>query len=412
MPNRSSDSSGLRRLPARAIVTAIADAAERWRDADFPPRVRVTAALEARTGYTVPMIDLALDRLFEGLTNTALEATIRAELGSLDTLDAPIDVPGRPRAWARGVERVTILSSATTIGVAIPALAFALCAKSSVTVKDRSDGLVAAFVATLGEERPEILDAVTVKAWVGGDDAIEREAIEHADVVLVFGNDDTVRTVRAKCAADASVVSFGNRASAGYVGADALGGDLRVLADAIALDALLYDGDGCLSLHLLFVEANEERCKPLVEALGTACARVAVDFPMGVRSAQRSATTVQYANAAAFRAANGHGSVVRSPDGHWSVILAPPRADMPPLGGGTIPIYPIENLADACEFLSTHRIPLQAIGIAGNVDPCAIATELGAVRVAPIGRLQDPPLAGHHGGRARIADFIRWIDLA
>jgi hypothetical protein len=26
--------------------------------------------------------------------------------------------------------------------------------------------------------------------------------------------------------------------------------------------------------------------------------------------------------------------------------------------------------------------------------------------------MQDPPLSGHHGGRPRIADFVRWVDRA
>jgi hypothetical protein len=54
----------LRGIAARTIVGAIADAAARWTDADFPPRVRVTAAIESRLGYTMPVVDYALDRLF------------------------------------------------------------------------------------------------------------------------------------------------------------------------------------------------------------------------------------------------------------------------------------------------------------------------------------------------------------
>jgi hypothetical protein len=34
---------GLRALPAQRIIAHIADAAARWRDADFPPRVWATA---------------------------------------------------------------------------------------------------------------------------------------------------------------------------------------------------------------------------------------------------------------------------------------------------------------------------------------------------------------------------------
>ena len=54
----------LRALPARAIVRALADAAERWRDVDFPPRVRAIRAIRARTGYSEPVVGYALDALF------------------------------------------------------------------------------------------------------------------------------------------------------------------------------------------------------------------------------------------------------------------------------------------------------------------------------------------------------------
>ena len=78
MPKTSSAASAaLRALPARAIVRAIADAAERWSDADFPPRVRATAAIEERLGYTMPVVDYALDRLFGGITADALTAADR-----------------------------------------------------------------------------------------------------------------------------------------------------------------------------------------------------------------------------------------------------------------------------------------------------------------------------------------------
>src|ERR1700691_12991 len=50
-------------LDATSAIHAIADAAQRWSDADFPPRVRVTAAISRRTTYAIPIVDYALDRL-------------------------------------------------------------------------------------------------------------------------------------------------------------------------------------------------------------------------------------------------------------------------------------------------------------------------------------------------------------
>jgi hypothetical protein len=409
----SADNTALRALPAVAIVRAIADAAERWTDADFPPRVRVTVAIEQRLGYTTPVVDYALDRLFGGITSAALTATIVDELGSLEILDGFAERADRPPAWARGADAVTLVSSDTTIGVAIAPLVFALIAKCAVTVKDRADALVAAFVETLGEERPELRTATDVRAWSGGDEDIETQALGDADVVVAFGGSDALRAIRARCASDATFIPFGHRASAGYLAAAALSGDTGALAGNIARDALLYDGDGCLSLHLLFIERSPDSAhEHFVDALARACAANAVEFPPGPRKAARAARVNAYAAAAAFRAANGAGRVLRAPDGSWTIVVDPPDDDLPPFGGGVIPIVFVDGISDAAAYVARHRLPLQAIGVAAVDGAGEVAQALGAVRVAPFGTLQDPPLAGHHGGRARIADFIRWVDGA
>ncbi len=394
-------------------MRAIADAAERWTDADFPPRVRATAAIEARLGYTTPVVDYALDHLFDAITPDAIVAAIAGELGSLDALDGFTATPGRPAAWARGADAVTIVSSDTTIGVAIAPLVFALCAKCAVTVKDRTDALVAAFVETLGEERPELRAATDVRAWSGGDEDIEAQTLGAADVVVAFGGPDALRAIRARCAPDATFVPFGHRASAGYVTAAALAGDTAALAAGIARDALLYDGDGCLSLHLLFVErAPDGAHERFVDALAEACAENAVEFPAGPRKPARAARVGAYAATAAVRAANGAGRVLRAPDGAWTIVADPPVDELPPFGGGVIPVVFVDGIAAAAEYVHRHALPLQALGVATIDGACELAEALGAVRVTSFGPMQNPPLAGHHGGRARIADFIRWIDRA
>jgi hypothetical protein len=414
MPKTSyADNTGLRGLPARTIVRAIADAAERWTDADFPPRVRATAAIEARLGYTTPVVDYALDHLFDAITPDAIVAAIAGELGSLDALDGFTATLGRPAAWARGADAVTIVSSDTTIGVAIAPLVFALCAKCAVTVKDRADALVAAFVETLGEERPELRAATDVRAWSGGDEDIEAQTLGNADVVVAFGGPDALRAIRARCAADSAFVPFGHRASAGYLTAAALGGHLVALAARIARDALLYDGDGCLSLHLLFVErAPGGAHERFVDALAEACTENAVEFPPGPRKPARAARVGAYAAAAAVRAANGQGRVLRAPDGAWTIVVEPPGEDLPPFGGGVIPVVFVDGVAGAAEYVQRHALPLQALGVAALDGARELADRLGAVRITPFGEMQNPPLAGHHGGRARIADFIRWTDRA
>jgi hypothetical protein len=254
-----------------------------------------------------------------------------------------------------------------------------------------------------------------VHHWSGGEDAREARLFGAAAVVVAFGADDALRAIRSRCAADAVFVAFGRRASAGYLDAAALAGDLDALAGAIARDALLYDGDGCLSLHVLYVERTPGGAhERVLDALAAACARTAIEFPPGTRAPARAAHAQAFADAAAFRAAQGSGRSIRAADGAWAVVADPPPADRLPFGAGVLPVVFVDGIDDAAADLRARGIPLQALGVADPASAASalLAAAMGAVRIARLGTLQDPPLAGHHGGRARIADFVRWVDRA
>jgi Acyl-CoA reductase (LuxC) len=403
------DAGALRALPAQRIIGFVADAAERWCDADFAPRVRATAAIEARLGYTTPVVDYALDRLFFGMTRTALESAIASELGSVAALDGIAERAGAPAAWARGVERAAIVSSDTTIGVALAPAVFALCAKCDVVVKDRADALAGEFFATLAEEHPAFARAAQARAWTGGEDPQEDALLAGADVVVAFGRDGALRAIRARCSAETRFVPFGHRVSIGRLAHDdaaALSGEL---AERIARDALLYDGEGCLSLHALFVEAHGEELARAASALAAACQRIAVEFPGGVRSPQRLARIASYRNLAAFRAAGGQGAVFRGGDA--TLVVDPPRNEPPPLLPRVLPLIRVAGDDEIAAYCADQRLPVQALGVVeADARALALAEQLGAVRVAPFGTMQAPPLGGHHGGAPRIADFVRWID--
>jgi hypothetical protein len=396
--------------PVRSIVRAVADAAERWLDADFPPRVRAVSAACERTGYSMPVVEYAIDRLFSATTRREIEGVIRSELGSLDALDGFVDGPQRGRASALPVGRVCVISSRTTIGVAIVPAIFALCAKCDVLVKDREDALVAAFFATLAEELDEFREAAVALAWDGRRD--RRDLGEFAAVVA-FGDDGTLERIRAELAPDARWIGFGSKASCGYVEraalADAAGAE-HVAAGA-ARDLVLYDTEGCLSLHVLFVERGgavspSEFCAMLSRATD----RASIEFPPSAFDAQRSATVAAARDAASFRASGALGAAFSREDASYLLALDPPYDEPPPFLPRTLAVFGVDSAADAASYLARHRIPVEALAVAApHPDVAAMAREVGASRIAPFGALQSPPLGGYHGGRPRIAEFVRWL---
>jgi hypothetical protein len=396
-------------LPARRIAAHIGDAAERWSDADFPPRVRATAAVEARLGYSTPVVEYAFDRLFFGITVSALEGAIASELGSIQALDGFAARASAPDAWARGVDRAVIVSSDTTIGVALVPALFALCAKCDVVVKDRSDALIGAFFASLAQEHPAFAGAARAQAWTGGNDPGEATLFATADVVAAFGGEAALRAIRDRCGVETRFVPFGHRASIGRLTRDDVEHLDDARADAIVRDALLYDGEGCLSLHALFVEARGDALEHLAKRLAAAGERMTLEFPAGTVPRERAAAVGAYRNLAAFRAASGgSGAVIRG--GSLTLAVAPP-SEPPPFLPRVLPLIAIDADDDVAAYVSEQRLPVQALGVVrGDDRDAALAERIGAVRIAPFGTMQDPPLAGHHGGSPRIADFVRWVD--
>jgi hypothetical protein len=396
--------------PVRSILRAVADAAARWSDADFPPRVRVLSAICTRTGYSEPVVEYALDRLFFSITEKALETTIADEIGSLDVLDEYVaGADGiRRRAMPRGP--VCIISSRTTIGVAIVPAIFALCAKCEVLVKDREDRLVAAFFATLAEELDVLRSAARAQHWDGERDARDLEAF---DTVVAFGSDVTLARIRAALALQTRLIPFGSKASIGYIGRNALSDETVVheIAQGAARDLLLYDTEGCLSLHVLFVERGGAFSPTdFAERFARAAERAAVEFPIGTRSAQSVARMTAARDLAVFRAANGRSGVYTDSALSYLIVLDPPADAPPAFLTREIGVYSVDGPSDAAAYVRRHRIPIEAMAVAGGgIATDALAREVAAARIASFGDLQAPPLHTYHGGRPRIAEFVRWI---
>jgi hypothetical protein len=397
--------------PVRSIVRAIADAAERWVNADFPPRVRALDGVCRRTGYSTPVVEHALDRLFSSLTQSSIGAIVEAELGTLDVLDEFVPRHGRARVRALPIGRVGVLSSRTTIGVAIVPAIFALCAKCEVLVKDREDELVKAFFSTLAEELDELREAAVAQSWDG-----ERDPRDLGDfaAVVAFGNDATLHQIRATLSPEARWIGFGSKASCGYVGRAALSDShaARQIADGAARDVVLYDTEGCLSLHVLFVErGGMVSPADFAGILTRAIERASVEFPPSAYDASRRTAVAGARDLGAFRAAAGQaGRTYSDAAASYLVVLDPPIGEPPFFLPRAIAIHSVDSPFAASTYVARHRIPIEAIAVACmRPDVAEMAIRIGAARIAGFGTLQSPPLSDNHGGRPRIAEFVRWV---
>lgn len=394
--------------PVRSIIDAVARAASAWSDSRYAPRRRAVAAVTARSGYSPPVVEYAFDRLFRSLGGDAIAAVVAGELGSLEVLDGFVNMGVRGVARALPVGRVCVISSRTTIGVAIVPAIFALCAKCEVLVKDREDHLVAAFFATLTEMLPQLEDAVAARPWLGESDAVDLDAF---DCVVAFGSDRTLAAIGGALRLPSRFIAYPSKLSAGYLTEQSLA--VPPIAEAVAhgaaRDMLLYDGEGCLSLRALFIERGakvspSDFCEMLRDAIELAAA----EFP-ATSSARSPARLAMARDTASFRTAPGQ-QIFTDARSSYLLLLDPPLDEPPLLLPRALNVYSVADPSAAVAYLQRHGIAPEAFAVAqADAGLRTIAASLGASRITAFGSLQAPPLGAFHGGRPRIAEFVRWV---
>ena len=393
------------KMPVRAIVAAIAAAAERWANRAFEPRARARDAVVARTGYAPSAVDYAFDALFGSIRGNQIEAVIVDELGCLDVLDHFVSRAGRPAARALPIGRVCILSSRTTIGVAIVPAIFALCAKCDVLVKDRDDHLTGAFFQTLARELPSFRDAAVAQSWESAAAAVDLNGFA---AVVAFGDDATLAQLGAELRFPTSLLAFGSKASAGYVTRESLDTERSAaqIAASAARDLVLYESEGCLSLHTIFIE-NGGAISPerFAEMLSLAVRAAAVEFPP-----RADAATALRLAAARELALLRTGAAHSDPGAGYLVALEPGLHKPPLFLPRAIALHCVESPAQTAAYLERHGISLEALAVSSTrPDLLELAVRIKAARVTTFGSLQAPPLGAFHGGRPRVAEFVRWI---
>ncbi|MBV9720268.1 MAG: hypothetical protein JOZ77_13215 [Candidatus Eremiobacteraeota bacterium] len=392
----------------RSIVAAIARAAGRWSDPTFLPRVHARESVSARTGYSLATVEYAFDRLFGNVRAEAIEAVIADELGCLEILDDFVGRRGRPRARALPIGRVCIISSRTTIGVAIVPAIFAICAKCDVFVKDREDYLVAAFLQTLTEELPELAGRALAQPWVGGAGAVN---LRPFDTIVAFGSDATLAEISAQVCFPSRLIGFGSKASAGYIASAALRDEREACAIAAlaARDLVLYESEGCLSLHALFLEnPSNVSAARFAEILIDAMRAAALTFPPALDDPATASRRAIARELATFR---GNVTIAQADTrGDYLAVVDPPFDEPPLFLPRTTAVRSVDSPAAAARYLEHHNIELESIAVtSSSAAVFELAARTKAARITAFGTLQAPALGDHSGGRPRIAEFVRWL---
>jgi hypothetical protein len=384
-------------MPAREIARRLESVARKWLAPGYLPREQAIEEMSATSGFAPAMVAWGLDAAFRELTAENLLQLAKEELGDCGPLDGSGAHPnGQALVRADGPSLTTYLLAGSIVTPGLWSLCFGLLVKSACLLKCSSHDQVffARFAESLRQEDSKIGECVEAAYWSRNDVGLTDAAAEAADVVIAFGDDDSIRQIESKVRPPRRFVGHGHRVSLAVIGRVAF--DVAT-ARNLGRDVAFYDQQGCLSPHVVYLLGEREQCLRFCGLMAQAMADIDKEWPrrkLGVSEAAaiqeaRASHELEQAAGSFARMWSSQGSTAwtvlydESPGFEFSCLNRVLRAKRLPTK---------DLLPDA---LAPVRGRVQGIAVAPDSlagEIAGLVSETGVSRICPPGQLQLPPL--------------------
>jgi hypothetical protein len=354
------------------------------------------------TRQRIDLLARAYPRLFP---RAELLRLVREQLGHVDALDRWVARKGK-RVRARAPGSIYHICAGNLGISAITSIAHGLIlgADNIVKLPGIRDGDAATFreISVFIQGLPKVL-----RKHVYTHSHLNEGVLSAVKVVIAFGSDAAMASIRGKLRFDQKFVAHGHAVSLLW-----LSDPKKITAKqarACAVDVLTYDQLGCLSPQAIYVPTGTN-----IETLGEKLAQ-ALEAEWQViakKPARPLGIAARIAEARDIAFARGH-RVWLPPSRHfgWTLIFDPdPTFSPSPLHG----VIVLRRCAEAKlgKALAAVASRISTVGTVGRMSSRLenAFLSLGVSRFCPAGRMQFPPLTWHHDGRQTLAEFATWID--
>lgn len=394
------------------IVHWIAEVSAHWSDPNDPIRREAEVMLPQACGLSKEMVRVVLDDLFRALTEPALHQLLEAELGDARRLDAfCLNKNGTGRTRAFGPRLMTQILPGNVLGVSVVSLVLGLLVKSAnlMRVSPEEVVLTTLFAQSLQQHWPEGAETLAVLTWDKTHVELSKAAFQKADLVMVYGSDETIAAIREMIPPAKKTIFHGHKLSLGVIARESVCVDL---AQKAAMDVALYDQRGCLSPQVYYVESGGEMspldfARQVAEALDV----LSWKLPKGAYRTDEASRIQQLRGTLPLKG----GVVFQSSQGvGWTVLYDLKPEFRPSPLSRTLWIKPVDDLARIAPLIEPVRQVIQAIGLAAPKERAAALVEglskVGGCRFCSIGEMQRPSLSGYHDGVPRLLPLLRFVE--
>ena len=410
----------IKNMPVSEIIQSIGKVSERFMDKDDPLRHKALEIMVPTAGISIEMAETILAGMSAGWTKTKLTELLEREFRIPAILDGFQRIDSGRSQMASGFTFNLTVGSGTVPGVGVTALIRALLLKSSILIKPGLGdvALPVLFARALKEESEVFEKCLAVAYWDGAKEKIGDEILGKAGVVVVYGSDETIRSIRSQIPKTIDLVAYGQRLGIGLVGREALSG-MKALktAQGVAMSISIFDQKGCVSPQILYVEEDGEVApEDWVELLASAMERLEEKLPLGALNQQEVIRVQQLRAATELQEMAGTGvSLYEGKHKSWTVIFDPELSLKWSDCKRAVYVKPIPDLTVVKTLLANNENCLQTVAMAGafsrKEDIANDLSQVGVTRLTSFRQAPWPKPWWHHDGRSVFQGLFKLIDI-
>ncbi|MEL7564277.1 MAG: acyl-CoA reductase [Dehalobacterium sp.] len=411
----------LKSFTVNQIINIIDQAIAKFLDRSSPYRQRAEKLLPIITGYDEEVIRLGLTSYLKTFRKPQLYRFLAEDFENPMLLD---DFQPRPKGGyskAVGQDLVVHVWAGNVPALPIWSLISGLLVKSGNIGKVSSNEPLFAglFVQALVEIEPRLADCLAIVWWKGGDQTREYPLFNQADVVVGYGSNQSLDSLRNHIPITTRFLPFGHKISFGMISKAAL--DPRKAAQTAydaACDIMRYDQQGCYSPHFFCVEKGG-RVSPQAFAKYVAYELACFEkrYPRQKLSIEEMTANAAWRNREALSVFHEPTKEVMSDSfNNWTVVYEEDcQGIIASCLNRVVKIISIDQLKQVIDYIEPFRSLLQTVGIAAAPEELFRISDLlakaGVTRITALGSMTSPEAGWHHDGRFNLMDLVNMVDI-
>lgn len=372
------------------------------------------------TGYDEEIIRLSFTTFLKTFRKKELQKFLTEDFGNWTVLDdfQPRTKGGFSKAIAPDL--LIHIWAGNVPGIPIWSFISGLLVKAGSIGKVSSDEPLFAglFARAIKEIDPQLATCFAIVWWKGGDEEKERLMGEMSEIVIGYGHNASLQSIKTRLPITTRFVVYGSKISFGIISRESLQADKAVqVAKDAAYDVMRFDQQGCYSPQLFFVQQSGKTSpQDFAKMIAGELAQLEVRYPRQQLSMEESAVFSQWKQSEELKGFSDDAYEVYSdPNGRWTVVFSGNDGELATPLNRSIKIIPFDDINEVKKRLAPIKSYLQTVGLACTpeelFDWASALAEVGVTRIASLGKMTLLEPGWHHDGRFNLLELVNFVDI-